>query len=207
MGRFYLNPKVGLTNPKKQVKRVIAVGQTAVYHELAKYADSDFGYGIVEFANGKVMTSHVGRTLSNGHEGTTRVCGTKGHTIVNGFASDYRIELRDEHGVRHVTPPDAFQLYDRSFLNDLAEFAAAVLDDAPLTCTAEDAFEASKITTALQNSFRTGLPVYFDDEGLPVLNPLPEKKAETNGVKTNGVGAQSVVTNGIKTNAPTTGVQ
>ena len=176
------------------------MGQQVVYGELARYADADNGWGMVEFANGKIMTSHVGRTLNNGHEGTTRVCGTKGHTIVNGVASDYRIEIRDEHGVRHITPPDAFQLYDKSFLNDLAEFAAAVLDDAPLTCVAEDAFEASKITTALQNSFRSGLPVYFDDEGLPILNPLKASGVKT---ETNGVKSDSVVTNGFKVNGLT----
>ncbi|KAG8624211.1 hypothetical protein KVT40_009187 [Elsinoe batatas] len=181
VGRFYLNPTQGLTNPKKQVNRVIAMGQQVVYGELAKYGDADNGWGMVEFANGKILTHHVGRTLSNGHEGTTRICGTKGHTIVN--------------GVRTVTPPDAFLLYDRSFLNDLAEFAAIVLDNAPMSCIAEDAFEAAKITTALQNSFRSGLPVYFDDEGLPILHELPAKGA-TNGVKANGVKINGVAVNG-----------
>ena len=32
-----------------------------------------------------------------------------------------------------------------------------------------DALEASKIAIALQHSFRNGKPVYFDDEGMPIL--------------------------------------
>ena len=166
-----MDVKSGLTNPKKQVNRVIAMGQQAIYDDLAKYGDCDNGWGLVEFANGKILTTHLGRTLTNGFEGMTRVCGTKAHSVINGNSAINRVEIRDEHGVRTATTPDAFALYDRSFINDLAEFAAAVLDNKPLTCTPEDAYEAAKIATALQQSFRTRLPVYFDDNGSPILNP------------------------------------
>ncbi|VUC36499.1 unnamed protein product [Clonostachys rosea] len=169
IGRYYLNVTSGLKNPKKQVNRVIAMGQQAVYGELAKYGDCDNGWAMVEFANGKVLTSHLGRTLTNGFESCTRVCGTKAHSVVNGNSTINRVEVRDAHGVRTATTPDAFVLYDKSFINDLAEFATAVLDGKPLTCTPDDAYEAAKIATALQYSFRNGVPVYFDDEGQPIM--------------------------------------
>ncbi|KAK5077350.1 hypothetical protein LTR64_005169 [Lithohypha guttulata] len=172
IGRYFLNVKDGLTNPRKQVIRVIAMGQQAVYGDLKKFGDCDNGWGMVEFANGKVLTTHLGRTLRNGYEGATRVCGTKQHAIIGGNSNINRIEIRDEYGVRTATTPDAFMLYDKSFINDLAEFAASVLDDAPLTCYPEDAYEAGKICAALQHSFRTGMPVYFDEAGLPILQPL-----------------------------------
>ena len=152
------------------MNRVVAMGQQAVYGDLAKYGDCDNGWGLVEFANGKILTTHLGRTLTNGFEGQTRVCGTKAHSIIKGNAATNGVEIRDVHGVRMASPPDAFTLYDKTFLNDLAEFANAVLDNAPLSCTPEDAFEAGKITSALQHSFRTGHPVYFDDDGLPILS-------------------------------------
>lgn len=169
IGRYYLNVKEGLTNPKKQVNRVIAMGQQAVYGDLAQYGDCDNGWGMVEFANGKILTSHLGRTLTNGFESKTRVCGTRGHSIVNGNSTINRVEIRDSHGVRTSTTPDAFVLYDKSFVSDLAEFAAACLDNKPLTCNPEDAYEAAKIATALQYSFRNGVPVYFDDYGQPIM--------------------------------------
>ncbi|KAJ4398824.1 hypothetical protein N0V91_009875 [Didymella pomorum] len=193
VGRYYLNPTVGLTNLKKQVNRVIAMGQRTLYGALAEFEDFDNAWGIVEFANGKIMTSHVGRTTSHGHEGSTRILGTKGHSLVDGVASQFQVEVRDEHGVRRAIPPDAFQLYDRSFPNDLAEFATAVLDDAPLSCRPEDAFEAAKITIALQHSMRIGQPVYFDDEGLPILI----SKDNTTSVDSNGVNGTAPV-NGLK---------
>lgn len=164
------------------------MGQQAVYGELAKYGDCDNGWGMVEFANGKILTTHLGRTLTNGHEGTTRICGTKAHSIIGGNPTIDRVEIRDQHGVRTATTPDAFALYDASFLNDLEEFAAAILDNSPLSCSPEDAFEAAKIVTALQNSFRTRMPVYFDDSGLPIMNDVVkvDSIAKVHGGHSNG---------------------
>ncbi|KAF2675733.1 NAD(P)-binding protein [Lentithecium fluviatile CBS 122367] len=150
IGRYFLDVKSELTNPKKQVNRVIAMGQQA-------------------FANGKVLTTHLGRTLTNGFEGMTRVCGTKGHSVINNNSPLNRVEIRDSYGVRAATTPDAFALYDKSIINDLSEFADVVLDDNPLTCTPDDAYEAAEIATALQYSVRNGVPVYFDDNCLPII--------------------------------------
>ncbi|KAL4901554.1 hypothetical protein BDW74DRAFT_187212 [Aspergillus multicolor] len=170
IARYYLTPSFSLPpGTKKQVNRVIAFGQRAVYTDLAQSQDADNGWGMVEFANGSILTTHVGRTLTNGFEGGTRVCGMKAHTVISGNSALNRVEVRDGHGVRTETTPDAFALYDRSFVNDLAEFADAVLDGKKLTCSPEDAFEAAKIAAALQFSFREGVAVYFDEEGMPML--------------------------------------
>ncbi|CAG9973779.1 unnamed protein product [Clonostachys byssicola] len=165
-GRYLLDVKSGLQNPKKQVNRVIAMGQQAVYGDLKKFKDCDNGWGMVEFANGKILTTYLGRTLTNGFEDTTRLCGTKAHSIITGTSN---VEVRDQYGIRYQSVPDAFTFFDATFLADLAEFADAVLDGKSMTCEPEDAFEAGKICLALQQSFRSGLPVYFDDEGMPIL--------------------------------------
>lgn len=174
------------------------MGQQVVYGELAKYGDADNGWGLVEFANGKILTTHLGRTTTNGYEGGTRVHGTKAHTLIGANSTINRVEIRDEYGVRTATAPDAFALYDTSFINDLSEFAGAVLDDTPLRCTPEDAFEAAKIVVALQHSFRTKMPVYFDNEGLPILeapkvNGVVEVQAPSIAEKTNRAVVTEVV--------------
>lgn len=48
-------------------------------------------------------------------------------------------------------------------------------DAVALSLTADDALEAAKIATALQYSFRYSVPVYFDEEGDPIM------RAMTNG--------------------------
>lgn len=133
------------------------------------FANSLVAWGLVEFANGKVLHTRLRRTITNGFEASTRVCGTKGHSVINGNSTLNRVEIRDSYGVRTASTPDAFALYDKTFISDIAEFAAAVLDDKPLSCSPDDAFEAGKITCALQHSFRTGVPVYFDSNGAPIL--------------------------------------
>ena len=145
------------------------MGQRAVYHDLAAFGDADNAWGLVEFCNGKIWTTHLARTTTNGFEDSTRICGSQAHSIVSGVTN---VEIRDKHGVRKRTVPDAFQLFPETFLTDVTEFTNAVLFDKPLTCHAEDAFEAGKICAALQHSFRTGLPVYFDDNGFPILEDI-----------------------------------
>ncbi|KAI7263471.1 hypothetical protein KC345_g9146 [Hortaea werneckii] len=169
IGRYFLEVSKGCPNPRKQVNRVLAMGQQAVYGDLAKFGDADNAWGLVEFANGKILETRLSRTITNGFEAATRVCGTKGHSVINGNSATNRVEIRDEHGVRTTTTPDAFALYDRTFVNDIAEFATAVLDDLPFSCVPDDALEAGKIACALQHSFRIGQAVYFDDAGLPLL--------------------------------------
>ncbi|KAK4086946.1 hypothetical protein Purlil1_8680 [Purpureocillium lilacinum] len=175
VGRYFLDVEKNIPNPKKQVNRVIAFGQQAVYSKLAEFGDADNAWGLVEFANGKILQARLSRTITNGFEASTRVCGTKGHSVINGNSTLNRVEIRDEYGVRTTSTPDAFALYDKTFINDIAEFAAAVLDDSPLSCSPDDAYEAGKIACALQHSFRLGEPVYFDESGQPLLKPLPSK--------------------------------
>jgi myo-inositol 2-dehydrogenase/D-chiro-inositol 1-dehydrogenase len=145
------------------------MGQRAVYPDLAPFGDADNAWGLVEFANGKILQTHLSRTLTNGFEASTRVCGTKGHTVINGNSALNRVEVRDGFGVRTATTPDAFALYERTFVEDVREFASAVLDDRPLSCSPDDALEAGKIACALQHSFRIGEPVFFDDAGAAIM--------------------------------------
>ncbi|TDZ31466.1 putative oxidoreductase YrbE [Colletotrichum spinosum] len=152
-GRYFLDVDKNIANPAKQVNRVVAFGQQS-------------------FANGTILHARLSRTITNGFEAATRVCGTRAHSVINGNSVRDRVEIRDEHGVRTASTPDAFALYDKTFVNDVAEFAAAVLDGAPLSCAPEDALEAGKIACALQHSFRLGEPVLFDDAGEPILKAL-----------------------------------
>jgi myo-inositol 2-dehydrogenase/D-chiro-inositol 1-dehydrogenase len=43
VGRYFLDVEKGIDNPKKQVNRVVAMGQQAVYGDLAKFGDADNG--------------------------------------------------------------------------------------------------------------------------------------------------------------------
>ncbi|KIR28130.1 hypothetical protein I309_03127, partial [Cryptococcus deuterogattii LA55] len=56
-----------------------------------------------------------------------------------------------------------------AFVTEVNEFTSAVLDNKPVPVSVIDALEASKIATALTHSFKTNTPVFFDEEGEPIL--------------------------------------
>ena len=68
MGRYFLDVENNIPNAKKQINRVIAFGQQAVYGDLAKFGDADNAWGLVEFANGKILQVTLSRTITNGFE-------------------------------------------------------------------------------------------------------------------------------------------
>ncbi|KAI1758581.1 hypothetical protein GGR53DRAFT_472240 [Hypoxylon sp. FL1150] len=86
--RFLLEVKSGLCSPKRQVNGAIRLG-------------------IVEFANGKILTTF---------EGMTRVPGTKGHSVINGYSAVNRVEIRDVYEVPKATTADVSIPHDKSLI-------------------------------------------------------------------------------------------
>ncbi|KAI0139966.1 hypothetical protein F4776DRAFT_662104 [Hypoxylon sp. NC0597] len=76
------------------------------------------------------------------------------------------------------------------------QLAAAVLDNKPLAHTPDDAHEATKIATALRYLFRNGTPMYFDDDGLPIVEATKMNGQTRNGGFYIDAGACEHVING-----------
>lgn len=187
-----------------------------------RHSDADNGWGIVEFENGKVLSTYVGyvlqryqlhptniiltvqyrRTTRNGFESVTKVFGTKSNAVINPDSALNRVQIRDDYGVRTASCQDAFTLFDKTFIADLAEFANSILDGTPLTCLPDDAYEAQKIAVALQQSFRIGEPIYFDEEGRPIMEPA--RSAPIQAIK--AASAAVDVPTKVYTNGHTNGV-
>ncbi|KAE8540569.1 hypothetical protein D1P53_003520 [Cryptococcus gattii VGV] len=171
IGRYLLN--VGntdkLKNPAKQVTKVFATGLNTVYPELAELGDCDNALGVIEFENGSKMDIHLSRTSIHGHDVVCEVFGTKGKFVINAVPNISRVEIRDEHGVRTESHPSYYERFFEAFKTEVQTFSNCILDDTPVPTPPQDALEAAQIATALTHSFRTGNPVYFDDNGEPIL--------------------------------------
>ncbi|WVW85904.1 hypothetical protein I302_107942 [Kwoniella bestiolae CBS 10118] len=166
LARWFLLPS---TPAVKQVRKVYALGHNIQHPELEKDNDVDNGIGIVEFENNGILVVHCNRTMKHGHDCFTEVFGTEGKVIVNGNPQLNRVEIRDAYGVRTESTPTYYERFREAFVNEVNEFTDVVLDNKPLPVSCVDALESAKIAAALTHSFRTGLPVYFDDAGEPVL--------------------------------------
>ncbi|ODN76345.1 myo-inositol 2-dehydrogenase [Cryptococcus wingfieldii CBS 7118] len=158
-----------IPNPLKQVTRVFASGHNIRHPELVKDNDVDNAVGFVEFENGGILMLHLSRTAMHGHDCFAEVFGTDGKVIINGNPQLNRVEIRDVHGVRSESTPTYYERFKDAFVLEVNEFTDAVLDNKPLPVNSLDALEAAKIATALTHSFRSGQPVYFSDEGEPLL--------------------------------------
>ncbi|WWC60052.1 uncharacterized protein I303_102615 [Kwoniella dejecticola CBS 10117] len=166
LARWLLLPS---TPSPKQVRRVFALGHNIQHPELEKDNDVDNGVGVVEFENGGILVVHCSRTMKHGHDCFTEVFGTEGKAIVNGNPQLNRVEIRDQYGVRTESTPTYYERFREAFVNEVNEFTDVVLDDKPLPVSCVDALEAAKIAAALTQSFKSGNPVYFDNEGEPIL--------------------------------------
>ncbi|WRT65304.1 uncharacterized protein IL334_002247 [Kwoniella shivajii] len=167
LARWFLLPQSG---PAKEVRRVFALGHSVQHPALAEHDDVDNGVGIVEFENGGILVVHCSRTMKHGHDCVTEVFGTEGKAIVNGNPQLNRVEIRDIHGVRTESTPTYYERFREAFVNEVNDFTDVVLDNKPLPVSCVDALQATRIAAALTHSFRTHLPVHFDDAGEPILS-------------------------------------
>ncbi len=71
--------------------------------------------------------------------------------------------------MRHETTGSFLERFRDAFVNEVNAFTEAVLDDRDVPVTVEDAFQASQIAVALTWSMRHNKPVFFDDDGEPIL--------------------------------------
>ncbi|GMK56596.1 hypothetical protein CspeluHIS016_0304360 [Cutaneotrichosporon spelunceum] len=167
LARWLLNTSA---SGKKEVQRVFGSGMNARHPELADTDDCDNGMGIIEFTNGARAMIHLSRTAVHGHDTVTELFGTEGKVIVNGNPAINRLEIRDSHGVRSLSHPTYYERFREAFVNELNTFVQVVLEDERVPTPPEDALKAAQIAIALTHSFRTGVPVDFDNEGEPILN-------------------------------------
>lgn len=167
LARWLLNTSA---SGKKEVTRVFGSGTNVRHPELSATGDCDNGMGIIEFANGARAMIHLSRTGIHGHDTVTELFGTEGKAVVNGNPSSNRLEIRDGHGVRSLSHPTYYERFKEAFVNELNTFVEVVLEDKKVPTPPEDALKAAQIAMALTHSFRTGLPVEFDEEGEPILS-------------------------------------
>ena len=77
----------------KQVRCVYATGQNVRHPELSEFGDADNAFGVVTFMNGSILSFHLSRTLTHGHDCFAEIFGTEGKLVVNGVCR------LDSHGV------------------------------------------------------------------------------------------------------------
>jgi myo-inositol 2-dehydrogenase/D-chiro-inositol 1-dehydrogenase len=141
------------------VKRVYAIGTTAMYPELEPIGDIDNGAAVCEFVDGSMAMFYASRTQAHGHDTHTDIIGTAGKLSVGRNPRMDRLEIADTYGVRSLSVPSFFERFEAAFQAQCVHFVDAVLDNTPFDLTLEDAAEATRIAVALRESRHSGKPV------------------------------------------------
>ena len=95
----------------------------------------------------------------HGHETLTEIVGTGGRLTVGHNPRRNRVDIADGHGVRNECTPTFYERFEDAFVNECAEFVAAIRDDRAPALTLRDATEATRIGRMLAESHRTGKAV------------------------------------------------
>lgn len=159
-------------DPKNsRVKSVSAVGITAVAPDLAKWGDVDNGVGVVEFYGGRIAYFYSSRMMAAGQHDMTEIIGTEGKLVVNSAPAKDLVEMWEKSGVRREIAPDYWGRFEFAFVEEGRVFVEACLDNKELPVQLEGAVKAVVIGVALQDSLRTGLKIFFDEQGRRVERP------------------------------------
>lgn len=139
--------------------RVFATGTVAVHEGLKAVGDLDNGVAMIEFEGGKMAVLQASRTMAHGHETLAEITGTSGRLTIGANARLDRVDIADEHGVRHECTPTFYERFEEAFVAELNAFTDAVRNDTPLPLSLRDATEATRIGLAIQQSLKTARSV------------------------------------------------
>lgn len=148
------------------IETVFATGGAFKHREFAELYDADNVVASCVLDNGTMASIHASRTAFHGHDTFTEVVGTKGALRIGRPAALNRVEISDEHGVRHECVRTFYERFEEAFLLQTQDFIDCILEGRKPELTLRDATEATRVATALTRSFREKSSVRCESKSL-----------------------------------------
>ena len=135
-----------------EVTEVFAMGQVLVDPEIGDAGDVDTAVITLKFANGSLGVIDNSRKAIYGYDQRIEVFGTKGMSLTQNIQEENVVFFNEEG--EHKGPLLDFFLerYQRAYYNEMVAFVDAILKEAPIPVTIEDALQATKIAFAANES-------------------------------------------------------
>lgn len=148
-------------------RSVCAFGTVSHFKELEddSLRDADNVVGMVQYWDGEISFHYNSRTAAAGYDNQTEIFGSHGKLSVNLVSKHNRLELSDNDGIHVSALPSWYDRYKPSFVSELIAYTDAVLDRMPMPIPLEACVTSLKVAQALQESFRTGKRIEFDQRG------------------------------------------
>lgn len=138
-----------------EVAEVYAIGTVVRDESLAEYGLFNLAVATLKFVNGAIGTLENALNTSYGYEIVADVLGEKGKYHLE-KGRQLNVEVWDERGVVHDYPRHFDQRFPEAYANEIISFAENVYAGRPVSPTAQDALESSRLALAAQHSLESG---------------------------------------------------
>ncbi len=146
-----------------EVTEVFAVGNCLVNPEIGQAGDVDTAIITLKFANGALAVIDNSRRAEYGYDQRAEVFGSKGSVaVLNDTLSSAVISTKE--GIISEKPLYFFlERYMNSFVDEMSQFVAAIINDTEPPVNAEDGLKAVLIGIAAKKSLAEGKPVKISE--------------------------------------------
>jgi myo-inositol 2-dehydrogenase/D-chiro-inositol 1-dehydrogenase len=151
-----------------EVVEVSAAGAVLVDPAIGEVGDIDTAIVTLKFANGALGVIDNSRQAVYGYDQRLEVFGAKGAAQADNNRPT-TVEVSTAESVTIDKPLYFFlERYTQAYIDEVVEFASAILDNTEITCTGFDGLQAQKIARAAKESLEKGVPVQFK-QSVPVV--------------------------------------
>ncbi|MDQ0861322.1 inositol 2-dehydrogenase [Bacillus sp. V2I10] len=142
-----------------EVVEVFAQGAVLVDPSIGEAGDIDTAIITLKFANGALGVIDNSRRAVYGYDQRLEIFGDKGAAQVNNNQAT-TVEVSTIDNVTKEKPLYFFlERYTQAYIDEVTEFAAAVLENHEVSCNGFDGLQAERIARAARQSLETGAPV------------------------------------------------
>ncbi|MFY0760248.1 inositol 2-dehydrogenase [Metabacillus dongyingensis] len=142
-----------------EVVEVFAKGAVLVEPAIGEAGDIDTAIITLKFANGALGVIDNSRRAVYGYDQRLEIFGDKGAAEVNNNRAT-TVEVSTIDNVTKEKPLYFFlERYTQAYIDEVTEFAAAVLKNHEVSCNGFDGLQAERIARAARQSLETGAPV------------------------------------------------
>ena len=143
-----------------KIIHVHAMGGSFKYPEFQKSGDAESVISTCQLENGTMVVLGASRIAAHGHDTYTEISGTEGTLRIGRPSSKNRVEIFDQYGIRKESVKDFWERFEDAFVNQLNHFNQCILENVQIDLDLKNAYENTKVTTALTKSFQTGKVEY-----------------------------------------------
>ncbi|MCM2535035.1 inositol 2-dehydrogenase [Neobacillus pocheonensis] len=142
-----------------EVVEVSAAGAVLVDPEIGEAGDVDTAIVTLKFTNGALGVIDNSRQAVYGYDQRLEIFGDKGAAQADNNRGT-NVEVSSAEFVTKDKPLHFFlERYRQAYIDEVLEFASAILENTEITCTGFDGLQAQRIAKAALESLEKGVPV------------------------------------------------